>query len=45
MISRPYSRRCRQWVAEMGLERVVFRNGGRVVEMTVDEILPEQFEL
>ena len=35
---------CRQWFAEMGLERVVFRNGGRVVEMTVDEILPEQFE-
>ena len=36
---------CRQWFAEMGVERVVFRNGGRVVEMTVDEILPEQFEL
>ena len=36
---------CRQWLAEMGVERVVFRNGGRVVEMTVDEILPEQFEL
>jgi cytidine deaminase len=36
---------CRQWFAEMGLKRVVFRNGGRVVEMTVDEILPEQFEL
>jgi cytidine deaminase len=36
---------CRQWFVEMGLERVVFRNGGRVVEMTVDEILPEQFAL
>jgi len=36
---------CRQGFAEMGLERVVFRNGGRVVEMTVDEILPEQFAL
>jgi cytidine deaminase len=36
---------CRQWFAEMKLERVVFRNGGRVVEMTVAEILPEQFEL
>ena len=36
---------CRQWFAEMKLERVLFRNGGRVVEMTVDEILPEQFEL
>jgi len=36
---------CRQWFAEMGLERVVFRNWGRVVVMTVDEILPEQFAL
>ena len=29
----------------MKVERVVFRNGGRIVEMTVDELLPEQFEL
>ena len=36
---------CRQWFAEMGVERVVFRNGGRVVTMSVDELLPEQFEL
>lgn len=36
---------CRQWLAEMGVERVIFRNGGRVVTMTVDELLPEQFEL
>jgi cytidine deaminase len=35
---------CRQWLAEMGVERVVFRNGGRVVTMTVDDLLPEQFE-
>ncbi|HET6683083.1 MAG TPA: cytidine deaminase [Gaiella sp.] len=35
---------CRQWLAEMGVERVLFRNGGRVVEMTPDELLPEQFE-
>jgi cytidine deaminase len=35
---------CRQWLAEMGVERVVFRNGGRIVRMTVDELLPEQFE-
>ncbi len=35
---------CRQWLAEMGVERVVFRNGGRVVHMTVAELLPEQFE-
>ena len=36
---------CRQWLAEMGVERVVFRNGGRIVEMTPAELLPEQFEL
>ncbi len=36
---------CRQWLAEMQVERVVFRNGGRVVTMTVAELLPEQFEL
>ncbi len=35
---------CRQWFAEMGVERVVFRNGGRTVTMTVDELLPEQFD-
>jgi cytidine deaminase len=35
---------CRQWLVEMKAERVVFRNGGRVVTMTVDELLPEQFE-
>jgi cytidine deaminase len=28
----------------MGVERVLFRNGGRIVEMTTDELLPEQFE-
>jgi hypothetical protein len=28
----------------MGVERVLFRNGGRVVRMTTDELLPEQFE-
>ena len=35
---------CRQWLAEMQVERVVFRNGGRLVRMTVDELLPEQFD-
>ena len=35
---------CRQWLAEMGVDRVVFRNGGRIVRMTVDELLPEQFD-
>ena len=36
---------CRQWLLEMGVERVIFRNGGRVVTMTPDELLPESFEL
>jgi cytidine deaminase len=35
---------CRQWLLEMGVERVVFRNGGRVVTMTPHELLPESFE-
>ena len=29
---------CRQWLLEMGVERVVFRNGGRVVTMTAEEL-------
>ena len=36
---------CRQWLHEMGVERVVFRNAGRVVTMTPDELLPESFDL
>jgi cytidine deaminase len=35
---------CRQWLLELGVERVVFRNGGRVVTMTPDELLPESFD-
>ena len=35
---------CRQWLLEMGVERVVFRNGGRVVTMTAEELLPESFD-
>jgi cytidine deaminase len=35
---------CRQWLLEMGVERVVFRNGGRVVTMTPGELLPESFD-
>jgi len=35
---------CRQWLLEMGVDRVVFRNGGRVVAMTPSELLPESFE-
>jgi len=35
---------CRQWLHEMGVDRVVFRNSGRVVTMTTDELLPESFD-
>ena len=35
---------CRQWLLEMGVDRVVFRNGGRVVTMTAGELLPESFD-
>jgi cytidine deaminase len=35
---------CRQWLLEMGVDRVVFRNGGRVVTMTPDQLLPESFD-
>jgi cytidine deaminase len=35
---------CRQWLHEMGVGRVVFRNGDRVVAMTPDELLPESFD-
>ena len=34
---------CRQWLLEMRVDRVVFRNGGRVVTLTPDEPLPESF--
>ena len=36
---------CRQWLLEMGVERVVFRNAGRIVVLTPTELLPESFEL
>jgi cytidine deaminase len=35
---------CRQWLLELGVERVVFRNAGRVVTMTPVELLPESFD-
>jgi cytidine deaminase len=35
---------CRQWLHEMGVERVVFRSGDRVVTMTTEELLPESFD-
>lgn len=36
---------CRQWLHEMGVGRVLFRNAGKVVTMTPDELLPETFAL
>lgn len=36
---------CRQWLHEMGFDRVVFRNRGEIVTMTPAELLPESFEL
>ena len=36
---------CRQWLFEMGVERVVFRNAGEVKTMSPAELLPESFEL
>jgi cytidine deaminase len=36
---------CRQWLLEMGVDRVVFRNAGRVIASTPAELLPESFEL
>jgi cytidine deaminase len=36
---------CRQWLVEMKVERIVFRNRGDVRTMTPDELLPDTFEL
>jgi cytidine deaminase len=37
---------CRQWLVEMGIERVVYaRAGGEVVVATPAELLPDTFEL
>jgi len=36
---------CRQWLHEMGFDRVVFRNAGEVLTMTPAELLPETFQL
>jgi cytidine deaminase len=35
---------CRQWLHELGVVRVIFRNGGRIATMTPSELLPESFE-
>ena len=36
---------CRQWLLEMRVERVVFRNESRVLTMSPQDLLPESFEL
>ena len=36
---------CRQWLHEMGFDRVVFRNRGEVVTTTPAELLPDSFIL
>lgn len=36
---------CRQWLHELGFDRVIFRNRGQVVTLTPAELLPESFEL
>jgi len=36
---------CRQWLVEMKVDRVVFRNEGDVRTMTPAELLPDTFEL
>jgi cytidine deaminase len=37
---------CRQWLVELGLERVIYRNAaGEVVTATPAELLPDTFEL
>ena len=35
---------CRQWLWEHRLDRVVFRNQGKVVTMAPSELLPETFD-
>ncbi len=35
---------CRQWLLEMGVAKVVFRTGDRVLTMSPNELLPESFE-
>ena len=36
---------CRQWLHELGFDRVSFRTRGQVVTMAPAELLPETFEL
>ena len=37
---------CRQWLVELGVERVVYRNAtGELVSTTPAELLPDTFEL
>ena len=36
---------CRQWLAEFGIDRVVYANAGEVRTTTPAELLPDTFEL
>jgi len=36
---------CRQWLAEMGIDRVIFRNGGEILTMPPAALLPESFDV
>ena len=36
---------CRQWLHELGFDRVIFRNRGEILTLTPAELLPESFEL
>lgn len=36
---------CRQWLAEMRFDRVIFRNRGETLTRTPAELIPESFEL
>ena len=36
---------CRQWLAEFGIERVVYANEGEIRTATPAELLPDTFEL
>ncbi len=35
---------CRQWLWQMKLDRIIFRNAGQVVTMSPAELLPETFD-
>ncbi|MEO8290309.1 MAG: cytidine deaminase [Gaiellaceae bacterium] len=36
---------CRQWIAEFGVDRVIFLHEGELLTRRPDELLPDSFEL